>query len=155
MRYTLGALLLVTMIGSTRTARAQFFGGGAIAYDPEISTVNTGAVLDAQVVVSQDRRYVTINARTDFSRLLALRPFAFTSYSTGTGNGGGAGGGAGGGGGGGGGGGQAGFVGGANPTGEGNPNFSTSSSPAELERRAVAANSVLNKQGMYLLQKTK
>jgi hypothetical protein len=63
-------------------ARGQtvpFFAGGNTAFDPEVSVVNSGAVLDAQAVVSQDRRYVTINARTENSTLLALRTFSFAS----------------------------------------------------------------------------
>src|SRR5689334_9348418 len=61
---------------SARTATAQsFFGGGAVAYDPEISTVQSGALLDAQVVVSYDRKYVTIGAQATDQRLLALRDF--------------------------------------------------------------------------------
>jgi hypothetical protein len=50
-------------------------GRGVTAFDPEISVVNSGAVLDAQAVVSHDRRYVTITMAPQNSRLIALRPF--------------------------------------------------------------------------------
>jgi hypothetical protein len=57
--------------------RVPFFGGGGTAYDPEISVVNSGEVLDAQAVVSGNMKYVTINTRASSSRLLALRDFTF------------------------------------------------------------------------------
>src|SRR5690242_7418983 len=64
-------------------ARAQsFFGGGAVAFDPEISTAQSGALLDAQVVVSYDRKYVTIGAQFSESRLLALRDFPVVGPAT-------------------------------------------------------------------------
>src|SRR5438046_6081058 len=53
-----------------------FFGGGVVANSPTISTVNSGAVFDAQAVVSNDRKYVTIGAQAQDSRLIALRDFA-------------------------------------------------------------------------------
>src|SRR4051812_25501654 len=66
-RRCLACLIGVFSVGVfASVAAAQqppFFGGGAVAFDPEISVVNSGALLDAQVVVSHDRRYVTINAR--------------------------------------------------------------------------------------------
>ena len=64
------------------TAHAQrvpFFNAAPTGFDPEISVVNSGALLDAQAVVSDDRKYVTINARPSSSRLLALREFTFQS----------------------------------------------------------------------------
>jgi hypothetical protein len=57
------------------SARAQF-GQGAI-FEPEIGIVNSGVVLDAQATVSADRKYVTLNMRTDRADLLALRTFQF------------------------------------------------------------------------------
>jgi hypothetical protein len=56
-----------------------FFSGANIAFDPEISVVNSGEVLDAQAVVSNDRKYVTLNMRASSSRLLALREFQFAT----------------------------------------------------------------------------
>jgi hypothetical protein len=52
-----------------------FFSGAGTAFEPEISVVNSGEVLDAQAVVSNDRKYVTLNMRASSSRLLALRQF--------------------------------------------------------------------------------
>ena len=57
--------------------RVPFFTGAGTAVDPEISVVNSGEILDAQVVVSSDLKHVTINARTSSSELLALRDFTF------------------------------------------------------------------------------
>jgi len=58
------------------SASAQgVFGGGNSAFDPTISVVNSGAILDAQVVVSHDQKYVTINARPSVSKLQTLRQF--------------------------------------------------------------------------------
>jgi len=53
-------------------------GGGVGIFDPEISVVNSGVILDAQPVVSQDRRYVTINMRPTNTRLLALQSYRST-----------------------------------------------------------------------------
>ena len=57
------------------TARAanaqQFFGGGVVAFDPEISTVSSGVVL----AVTYDRKYVNINMQVQDSRLIALHNF--------------------------------------------------------------------------------
>lgn len=57
--------------------RVPFFTPARTGFDPEISVVNTGQVLDAQAVVSDDLKYVTINTRAANSRLLALRDFSF------------------------------------------------------------------------------
>ena len=57
------------------TARGQFAQGAA--FEPEIDVVNTGVVMDAQATVSADRKYVTINMRTQQSTLLALQTFQF------------------------------------------------------------------------------
>jgi hypothetical protein len=145
------------------TALAQA-GDGAVAFDPEIEVVNSGALLDAQVVVSHDRKYVTINAhQVSLSRLQSLTVFPFQSFGTAGGGGGGAAGG-------GGGGGAVGFVGGAgfiDDVGEGSadsvgstrallrramPKSPVQTSPSEiLKTDATAANSFLRRQGMMLL----
>ena len=57
--------------------RVPFFNADPTGFDPEISVVNSGELLDAQAVVSSDLKYVTINARPSSSRLLALREFTF------------------------------------------------------------------------------
>ncbi len=68
----LGMLLA---IATTPTQGQNVFGGGSTAFDPQISVVNTGAILDARPVVSHDMRYVTITARPTVSQLVALRQF--------------------------------------------------------------------------------
>jgi hypothetical protein len=149
----LGSLLVVSHV-----AAQSFFGGGVVAYDPEITTVNSGAIHDAQVVVSHDRRYVTINAQGTESKLLALHDFQIAPPLVN------------------------GFVGGVTPNGASNggggftatddaqPAAKTSSrskqkqadaaksalrtSPLDIERRAIAARSILSQQGMFLLRAT-
>jgi hypothetical protein len=64
---------------SAHAQRVPFFAPAGTGFDPEISVVNSGQVLDAQVAVSHDRKYVTINTRAASSRLLALRDFSFAN----------------------------------------------------------------------------
>jgi hypothetical protein len=66
-----------TMASPAFAQRVPFFAGAATGFDPEISVVNSGQILDAQVAVSNDLKYVTINARAQQSQLLALREFSF------------------------------------------------------------------------------
>jgi hypothetical protein len=61
-----------------------FFPAGATAFDPEISVLTTGILNDVQGIVSQDRKYVTINAQPSNSRLIEMRQFP-VSQSTGLG----------------------------------------------------------------------
>ncbi len=69
---SMGMLLAIT----TTHAQAQsVFGGGSTAFDPQVSVVSTGAILDAQPAVSKDLKYVTITARPTVSQLVALRQF--------------------------------------------------------------------------------
>ncbi len=44
---------------------------------PTVSTIETGAVLDAQVTVSADKRYVTMTLRPSVGRLLGIQTFPF------------------------------------------------------------------------------
>ena len=62
---------------SAMAQRVPFFTPAGTGFDPEISVVNSGQLLDAQAVVSDDLKYVTINARASSSKLLALREFTF------------------------------------------------------------------------------
>src|ERR671917_619093 len=80
------AVYVISMVAAcgfaTRSASAQripFFDAAGTGFDPEISVVNSGELLDAQVAVSNDLKYVTINARPSSSRLLALREFGFAN----------------------------------------------------------------------------
>ncbi|CAN5459206.1 hypothetical protein BH09PLA1_BH09PLA1_08600 [soil metagenome] len=95
MRFTPLAIAGSFVLFATSTfAPAQvppFNGGGVVAFDPEISVVNSGALLDAQVVVSSDRKYVTINARPSLSRLQSLNVFPVQQVGNGAGNAGGGG----------------------------------------------------------------
>jgi hypothetical protein len=160
------ACVFATSFAFAATVQAQsFFGGGAVAYDPEISTVQSGGILDAQVVVSYDRKYVTIGAQATEQRLLALRDFQIAAPAN-QGFVGGVtpvGGGAGGTGSGGNAGGGFSSNGGATsnaPAAEHTRNrrdanqavITPSASPAEVERRAIGAKSILSLQGMFLLK---
>jgi general secretion pathway protein D len=50
-------------------------GQGAVGFDPVISVVQTGVLLDVQATVSSDRKYVTLTLRPTLSRLLQLVTF--------------------------------------------------------------------------------
>ena len=79
------ACLIVLLLSAA--ARAQsVFGGGVTAFDPEIKVLNSGALLDAQVVVSKDMKYVTITARPSVAQIVALRQFSFMPIPNGLGN---------------------------------------------------------------------
>lgn len=80
MRLTPTILLYATVLllaCAPRASAQNFFGGGGNAFDPEISIVNSGAILDAQATVSADRKYVTMTLRPQVSQLVALRDFTF------------------------------------------------------------------------------
>lgn len=53
---------------------------------PDIQTIETGAVLDAQGTVSADRRYVTMTLRPSIGRLLGIQTFGFSIGPGGTGS---------------------------------------------------------------------
>jgi hypothetical protein len=86
MRLTTFLLILAACGFAPPHANAQvvvpFFSGAGTAFDPEVSVVNSGQVLDAQAVVSNDRKYVTLNMRPSSSQLLALRQFQFQTASS-------------------------------------------------------------------------
>jgi hypothetical protein len=66
------------LLACASESRAQnFFGGGGNSFDPQISVVNSGTVLDVQATVSADRKYVTMTMRPQLATLVALREFAF------------------------------------------------------------------------------
>jgi hypothetical protein len=76
---------VVALLACASESRAQNFNGGNnTAFDPQISVVNSGTVLDVQATVSADRKYVTMTMRPQLAQLIALRDFAFQN-----GNGGG------------------------------------------------------------------
>ncbi|HET6248953.1 MAG TPA: hypothetical protein VFE47_14750 [Tepidisphaeraceae bacterium] len=76
----------ILLLAQSARAQVPFFFRGASAFTPEISIVNTGALLDMQATVSADRKYVTLNARPQNSTLLALRSFNFQQGGTNFGN---------------------------------------------------------------------
>ena len=57
-------------------------GSNAVGFNPTISTVQSGVLLDVQATVSADRKYVTLTLRPQLSNLLALVPFTITSLVT-------------------------------------------------------------------------
>jgi hypothetical protein len=131
----------VAMLGFIGASPAQvapavsppFFGGPVTAFDIEVSIIDSGRLLDAQAVVSNDQRYVTINARADNSGLLALQQFRTQTATVG----------------------GAGFVGGVDPSGKLEKTaleFSPAAgSPSDIDRAGHNATSVLNRRGVFLL----
>jgi hypothetical protein len=105
-----------------------FFGGPVTGFDIQVGVIESGALLDAQAVVSSDRKYVTINARPSNTGLLALQQFQTQVISTTA----------------------AGFVGGVNPSGIVAPTV-PNRMPSEIDQADRDALSVLNQRGMYLL----
>ncbi|HMB94906.1 MAG TPA: hypothetical protein VKK61_02590 [Tepidisphaeraceae bacterium] len=100
-----------------------FFGPGVVAYDPQPAIVESGALLNPQAVVSEDRRYVTITSGAVNTRLRALTQFPVVSAQ--------------------------GFVGGANLDGQAT-NFSVQPSPDQIDRQGKSW--ILARQGMYLVK---
>lgn len=72
---TVGVTLLLSLPAGAQAP--PFFNGGGGIFDPEISVVQSGVILDAQAVVSADRKYVTLTNRFQNAQLLNLREFAF------------------------------------------------------------------------------
>ena len=56
---------------------ANVGGGGAVGYQPIISTISEGIVMNALATVSGDRRYVRINAAPVFSSITDVFTFSF------------------------------------------------------------------------------
>ncbi|HVT90892.1 MAG TPA: hypothetical protein VHD56_18705 [Tepidisphaeraceae bacterium] len=80
-RWTLMAIFL-ELPAAFNPAAAQvppFFGGGVVAFDPEIAVIQNGALLDAQATVSDDRKYVTLNMRPARSNVRSLQTFPVSS----------------------------------------------------------------------------
>src|SRR6187549_396611 len=74
----LAAASLVLLVSMPAKAQVPpFFDGGGGVFDPEIGVVQSGVILDAQAVVSADRKYVTMTTRFQDAQLLNLREFAF------------------------------------------------------------------------------
>ena len=131
----MAAMVLAVLLGSAAPAVAQPFMGGGTAFDPEVGVVHSGAKLDAQAVVSADRKYVTLNTRAANSDLrdLVLFPVVGFGFVGGTNPGGDAG--------------QAGVGNGAPPTAAANLNNGINTSPGAIANQST----VLNRRGMFLL----
>ena len=77
MRFTIILAAGFLAMALPSAARAQFVGGGASAFEPEIDVVESGIKLDAQATVSADRKYVTLTMRPQNAQLLNLFQFTF------------------------------------------------------------------------------
>lgn len=108
-------------------AQQGFFGDEPL-FSPEISWLPTGALLDAQATVSNDRKYVTITTGGSNYRLRSLQTFPVFSTATG-------------------------FVGGANPEGDpmnAAPAWAAPVAPAPGHQPPPAP--LLNRRGVYLVR---
>ncbi len=147
-RTTILVVVLGTMSWMGAEARAQllppFFGGGT-AYDPEVGVVESGALLDAQATVSADRKYVTITTGATQTKLLDLVQFPVVEvgFVGGVNPGGGNAGGAGNAGGG--------AAAGGAGTGRAGSGRSTSNGINTSPSAIANQNSILNREGMFLL----
>lgn len=79
---TLMGLMVFAACGHAR-AQVPFFGGGSVAFDPEVSVISSGALLDAQATISADRKSVTLNMRPQLSRLQSLQRFPVSAIVNG------------------------------------------------------------------------
>jgi len=83
--FSLSCLLLSVVATSVHAQNVPPFfnpNSGVGVFDPEIAVVNSGVLLDAQAVVSNDRKYVTLNMQPTNTRLLALQSYAVNSPFT-------------------------------------------------------------------------
>ena len=137
----IGHLWRVVAIFAISSAQAQqFFGGGAIAFAPEISTVQSGAVSSVTATVSADRKYVTIGMRAQEFAVAGFTGFPVSISLAGRP--------------------AAGICRGGHALGppavpanaaNASAALAEMNSPEEIDRRAVAARSVLSRRGMFLL----
>lgn len=100
-----------------------------VGFDPEISVVYSGVVMDVQPVVSHDNKYVTIGMQVQDSRVIALHNFQVAGAAAP--------------------GAVQGFVGDVAPSSA--AAVPLASSPDAIDRRAIATRSVLSRRGMFLL----
>ncbi|RMD63238.1 MAG: hypothetical protein D6824_05520, partial [Planctomycetota bacterium] len=63
-------------------------GTSSVAFNPTLSSLNTGVTLDMDGVVSADRRYVTMNIQTGIAELQGIAQREFTATAGGVGGGG-------------------------------------------------------------------
>ena len=78
------------VVVSTQTAYVSdlepIVGTRAVGFDPTISIIESGILLDVQGTVSADRKYVTLTLRPTLSRLAALTTFTVQSAAQVTGD---------------------------------------------------------------------
>ena len=134
-RLLLPLLMIAGLPGLVRAqATPPFYSPGSTAFNPQISVVNSGILLNAQAVVSADRKYVTLNMQPVQTQLMALIPFNINAQT------------------------NLGFVGGVRPTvgttatGSGaGPTHRPGQPPVRMAAPPVSAASVLERPGMTLL----
>jgi hypothetical protein len=66
-----------------QVAATPFFFPGGVAFQPEISAIDSGPLLAPRAVVSADRKYVTIGGTETDRALIGLEPFTFATLPTG------------------------------------------------------------------------
>ena len=71
------AFIIVLLLFTSRAYGAFPFYGTPGMFDPQISVVNSGALLDVSAVVSADRKYVTMTMRPQLSTVVAMNTFNF------------------------------------------------------------------------------
>lgn len=69
------AYVLVAVTRAYVSDLEPIVGSNAVGFDPVISTVQSGVLLDVSATVSSDRKYVTLTLRPQLSKLLQLVPF--------------------------------------------------------------------------------
>jgi general secretion pathway protein D len=69
------AYVLVAVTRAYVSDLEPIVGSNAVGFDPVISTVQSGVLLDVAATVSSDRKYVTLTLRPQLSKLLQLVPF--------------------------------------------------------------------------------
>src|SRR4051812_35514008 len=77
---------ILLLLAPLARGQAPYLNGTGTSFDPVISVVESGTILDAQAVVSADRKYVTLNMRPTNASLLALRTFTFQNGNQAIGN---------------------------------------------------------------------
>lgn len=81
MRYIQLSFILLVLTVVTNSVHAQnndFFNRGGVGlFEPEIGVVNTGSQIVMAPVVSADRKYVTLGARAQTSRVIRIDNYPF------------------------------------------------------------------------------
>jgi hypothetical protein len=78
----LALVAMCLVVSGQVVANPPFVNGGAVAYDPEISVVNSGVLQDVQATVSADRKYVTLTMRPSLTRVVNMFTFTWGGPTT-------------------------------------------------------------------------